>query len=236
MRDIGKNIRSLREKKGMTQEALAEALFVTRQTVSNYETGRSRPDLDMLVKIAQVLEADVNQVLYGLPADQDRQGGIRRLAVGCLIVAAIFLLLTLPAPLLNEMLTRYYVGATLVMALSFLLKPALWLVLGWCALQGLWLLRVIRPLEERAWMAWARRGVLLLLAVYVVLLLPALVVGLIQVIQAGLGMPYEALAEIPQIPAYTWLINRLLRFTVFSSQGYALMGAALWLFRFPKQQ
>lgn len=45
MRDIGKNIRTLREKKGMTQEELAQALFVTRQTVSNYETGRSRPDI-----------------------------------------------------------------------------------------------------------------------------------------------------------------------------------------------
>ena len=41
MRDIGKNIRTLREKKGMTQEELAQALFVTRQTVSNYETGVS---------------------------------------------------------------------------------------------------------------------------------------------------------------------------------------------------
>ena len=235
MRDIGKNIRALREKKGMTQEALAEALFVTRQTVSNYETGRSRPDLDMLVKIAQVLETDVNQVLYGLPADQDRQSGVRRLAVGCLIVAAIFLLLTLPAPLLDEMLMRYYVGATLVMALSFLLKPALWLVLGWCVLQGLWLLRVIRPLEERAWMTRARRGVLLLLAVYVVLLLPPLVVGLIQVIQAYLGVPNEALAEIPQIPAYTRLMNRLLLFTAVSPQGCALIGAALWLLHFPKR-
>ena len=41
MRDIGKNIKGLRERRGMTQEALAEALFVTRQTVSNYETGVS---------------------------------------------------------------------------------------------------------------------------------------------------------------------------------------------------
>jgi len=41
MRDIGKNIRDLRSKRNMTQDELAEKLFVTRQTVSNYETGVS---------------------------------------------------------------------------------------------------------------------------------------------------------------------------------------------------
>ena len=35
MRDIGKNIRDLRESKGLTQEEMAARLFVTRQTVSN---------------------------------------------------------------------------------------------------------------------------------------------------------------------------------------------------------
>jgi len=38
MRDIGKNIKLLREERNMTQDELAERLFVTRQTVSNYET------------------------------------------------------------------------------------------------------------------------------------------------------------------------------------------------------
>lgn len=41
MRDIGKNIKYLREEKHLTQDQLAERLFVTRQTVSNYETGDS---------------------------------------------------------------------------------------------------------------------------------------------------------------------------------------------------
>ena len=45
MRDIGKNIRQLRTAKNMTQDELAEKLFVTRQTVSNYEPGKSRPDV-----------------------------------------------------------------------------------------------------------------------------------------------------------------------------------------------
>ena len=55
MRDIGKNIRDLRIRENMTQDELAEKLHVTRQTVSNYETGRSRPDVDMLTHIAQAL-------------------------------------------------------------------------------------------------------------------------------------------------------------------------------------
>ncbi|MBR4875347.1 MAG: helix-turn-helix transcriptional regulator, partial [Clostridia bacterium] len=60
MRDIGKNIRDLRIQKGLTQEQLAEQLFVTRQTVSNYENGKSRPDVEMIQKIAEVLACDVN--------------------------------------------------------------------------------------------------------------------------------------------------------------------------------
>ena len=41
MNDIGKNIRFLREQRKLSQDQLAESLHVTRQTVSNYETGVS---------------------------------------------------------------------------------------------------------------------------------------------------------------------------------------------------
>lgn len=65
MRDIGKNIRYYREKKGYSQEQLAQLLFVTRQTVSNYETGRSRPDVETLVKLAGLLNIEVTDLIYG---------------------------------------------------------------------------------------------------------------------------------------------------------------------------
>lgn len=64
MRDTGKNIRALRMQKNMTQDELAEKLFVTRQRVSNYETGRSRPDVEMMLSIAEALDTDANAVLY----------------------------------------------------------------------------------------------------------------------------------------------------------------------------
>ncbi len=65
MAKVGKYIRIKRNKMGMSQEELAEKLFVSRQTVSNYENGRSNPDIDMLVNIAEVLETDVHTLIYG---------------------------------------------------------------------------------------------------------------------------------------------------------------------------
>ena len=230
MRDIGKNIRSLREKKGMTQEALAEALFVTRQTVSNYETGRSRPDLDMLVKIAQVLEADVNQVLYGLPMAQDRRRMVRRLGVGLLIWAGIYLFCVLTAPAMNDLIQKLYVS--LPMSLSALLSPALWLVPGWCILELLGLARLAHPFQAGIWVDRLRRGLLVLLGVEVVLFLPLLGTGVVQAIQIASRQP-EVL-DFPTIPVYTRIMNELLIFNALHPQVYAIPGGALWLLRFPK--
>ena len=63
MADIGTSIRALRNQHNLKQEELASLLHVTRQTISNYETGKSEPDLDTLVRIAEIFETDVNTLL-----------------------------------------------------------------------------------------------------------------------------------------------------------------------------
>jgi len=63
---VGKNIKKLREKKGLTQLDLAERLNVTRQAISNWETEKTQPDIDTLQKIAQVFEVSVEEVIYGI--------------------------------------------------------------------------------------------------------------------------------------------------------------------------
>lgn len=45
MVEFGKKIKQLREEKGMTQQTLAELLYVTRQAVSRWECGARVPDL-----------------------------------------------------------------------------------------------------------------------------------------------------------------------------------------------
>lgn len=67
MASVGKHIRRLRTAKALTQEQLAEKLFVTRQTVSAWETGKAQPDLETLERIAQALETEVTEVIYGVP-------------------------------------------------------------------------------------------------------------------------------------------------------------------------
>lgn len=55
MANISKNIKKLRKQNNLTQDELAEKLFITRQTISYWETGRSQPALDMLGDLAEAL-------------------------------------------------------------------------------------------------------------------------------------------------------------------------------------
>lgn len=67
--NIGKSIKKIREEKNITQEALAEKLNVTRQAVSNWETGKTQPDIDTIIKISEVLEVSVEEIIYGHKKD-----------------------------------------------------------------------------------------------------------------------------------------------------------------------
>ena len=57
------NLKALRKKKGFTQEELAARLNVVRQTVSKWEKGLSFPDSELLIKLAEILEVPLSQLL-----------------------------------------------------------------------------------------------------------------------------------------------------------------------------
>lgn len=65
MSDIGKNIKKLRMQKDITQEQLAERLHVTRQAVSNWENGKTQPDVETLSMLAECFEISVEELIYG---------------------------------------------------------------------------------------------------------------------------------------------------------------------------
>ena len=65
MNTVGTSIKKLREEKGMTQDALAERLNVTRQAVSNWETGKTQPDIETLTHLAEIFNVSVERIIYG---------------------------------------------------------------------------------------------------------------------------------------------------------------------------
>lgn len=63
---IGENIRNYRKVNNLTQEAFADKLGVTYQTVSRWENGTNYPDLELLPAISQILSITVDELL-GMP-------------------------------------------------------------------------------------------------------------------------------------------------------------------------
>lgn len=79
---IGEQIKAARKAKGVSQEELAVRLGVVRQTVSKWENGMSVPDADVLIKIAELLDVTVSQLLGIEPESgsvQDMAGELARL-------------------------------------------------------------------------------------------------------------------------------------------------------------
>ena len=60
--NIGKNIRRFRVAKGMTQQQLADKLYVTRSTLSNYENGRRHPNLIIAILIADFFQVSLDEL------------------------------------------------------------------------------------------------------------------------------------------------------------------------------
>lgn len=60
---FNENLKKIRKEKGYTQEELAAKVGVVRQTVSKWEKGLSVPDADILCKIAEALNTDINMLL-----------------------------------------------------------------------------------------------------------------------------------------------------------------------------
>ena len=60
---ICENIQILRKKRNLTQEALAELVGVTRQTIAKWESGESVPDLSLAGKLASVLDVALDELV-----------------------------------------------------------------------------------------------------------------------------------------------------------------------------
>ena len=65
MDSFGQRLCQLRKEKGISQEALAEELGVTRQAVQKWEAGNSQPSMDNVIAISQFFHVSLDELLLG---------------------------------------------------------------------------------------------------------------------------------------------------------------------------
>lgn len=107
--EIGKKLREARQCSGLTQEQVAQSLYVSRQTISNWENEKSYPDIVSVVKLSDLYSISLDELLKGdekmlehLEESTDIVKSNRKLLLAVIANIAVFLACLLMAAFLPE--------------------------------------------------------------------------------------------------------------------------------------
>ncbi len=103
--ELGKQIKKYRGELGFSQEVLAEKIYVSRQTVSNWENNKNYPDINSLLRLSEVFGVSIDILIKGdveKMKEEIRQQDRQQFEMDSYIFSALMLatLLT-PVPLLH---------------------------------------------------------------------------------------------------------------------------------------
>lgn len=116
MVEFGEQLRRAREEKGMTQQSLAEQLYVTRQSVSRWECGDRYPDLLTTRKISEILGVSLDDLLSGKEMEKvvERNPVIENKAANNIMIALYaMVVISLIIPIFDDLLKMPTKGYTL---------------------------------------------------------------------------------------------------------------------------
>ena len=101
--EFGEKLQELRKKKGLTQEELAEALYVSRTAVSKWELGRGYPNIDSLKEISKFFSVSIDELLSGEKllsiAKKENKSNIRNMCDLLFGIVDLFSLILIILPL-----------------------------------------------------------------------------------------------------------------------------------------
>lgn len=63
--ELAHQVRRFRQERGLSQDELADAVFVTRQTVSNWENDKTYPDVQSLVLLSRLFDVSIDELIQG---------------------------------------------------------------------------------------------------------------------------------------------------------------------------
>lgn len=124
MHTIGEEIKNLRQQKGMTQQELADLLFITRQAISSYENSKTTPDLQTLQRLGEIFNTDL---IHSTTTEKPIKNYSALIYIGIIFITIINLLvrMTLKLPLIGEDMIIYIMplmATTLYFIFNYVIK------------------------------------------------------------------------------------------------------------------
>lgn len=105
---IGQQLKEARVKIKLTQDEVAERILVSRQTISNWETGKSYPDIINVIALSNLYHLTLDQLLKGdeamvkhLETSTNLVASNKKLIIGLGIYLALLFILMMIATILN---------------------------------------------------------------------------------------------------------------------------------------
>lgn len=98
--EFSTQVKKYREEMDLTQEELAEKIYVTRQTVSNWENNRSYPDVKSLLLLSALFQVSLDTLVKGdlkIMKEQIKQEDIKKLSRDSMIYTVLLVVLILAA-------------------------------------------------------------------------------------------------------------------------------------------
>ena len=103
--ELSKRIKELRTEKGWSQEVLAERIYVSRQTISNWETEKSYPDVQSLLILGDIFGVSLDDLIKGdvdTMKEKVNEKDVRAMKFMRYTAVIGFLLLMTAVPVFNE--------------------------------------------------------------------------------------------------------------------------------------
>ena len=110
-------LQELRKSRGLTQEELAEALYVSRTAVSKWESGRGYPSIDSLKELSSYFSVTIDDLLSGEKlisiAQKENRSSLRKLCDTLVGVTDLFAILLIVLPLYPKTVDGYVYSVNL---------------------------------------------------------------------------------------------------------------------------
>ena len=115
--EFNEKLKKLRSRRGLTQEELAEALFVSRTAISKWESGRGYPSIDYLKEISVFFSVTIDELLSGEKllsiAEKENKSNLQNLCQILIGAIDLFYILLIVLPLYPKSMERYIASVNL---------------------------------------------------------------------------------------------------------------------------